>query len=151
MEFFEEKYEVLDQIEEWLSIALDGQEVEDFQPAYNYLIILVRFYLAHLNCSELDVHFILNRVIYLHGDELDELDALEEGDSIHLPICESFKLAKLLYIDADLKNHIEGIVNLEALPCGCSITPNKLQFLKSSLHYAKNFHPNYLPEHLLER
>jgi hypothetical protein len=134
-----------DRVLDYLELSLEGQEIENFKPAYDGAKALGNFYLFAVGSQQGFEMFVLDAVVRIYEDDCDE-----EGGCLS-PICPPFKLAKLIYVDEDLKSVVEHFLDTGSFDCGCPIAPNKLQFLKSSLSYAKNFHPNYLPEYLLER
>lgn len=126
-----------------LDRALEGQGVEDFEPIFQDFKSLAQIFLIEDSDGCSTDSFVLELVARIYHEDGDE-------DEPHFnPICPPFKLGKLLYADVDLKELVEKILKSGNI-FEHSVTPKKLQFLNEALHCAKNYHPNYLPEHLLQ-
>lgn len=133
-----------DRIFDWLGLALEAQEIENFKPAYDGLKCLTLFFFIETEQNVSCEQFVLDVVVRIYDKDGDE-----DEDYLN-PICPPFNLAKLIHIDNDLKIYVESILNSGVNPCGHPVSPKKLLYLNEALQHAKNFHPNYLPEHLLE-
>jgi hypothetical protein len=141
-----------DQITDLLYEALQGQEVEHFQPVYQYVKLLAQFFIVDAKLQTSVENLILDKAIRIYGYDygygfsydfhhhycccygFDDADAAEDEDL--LPICKTFEFAKFIYCDQDLKNRVEEVLFTQVSDCGCLVTPAKLKFLKDALHYA---------------
>lgn len=128
-----------DRIFDCLGSALEESEIDSFKPAYDIFKWKAMFYFIETDQKVTCEQFVLDVVARVYE---------EDGDEDYLnPICQPFDLGKLIHIDDDLREFVESIVMVGQTPCGHLVKPMKLQYLREALHYAKNFHPNYLPEH----
>lgn len=133
--------EISDCFDYWLEKSLKGQDLEEFSSSYQCMLFVLHWYINMILDDISYVDFVLFYSSWIY-----------EKEEIFIADCaKPYELAKLIYVDQNLKKYIDSIVKDEIQPYGLHLTPTKRTYLKEALHYAKNFHPNYLPEHLLER
>jgi hypothetical protein len=132
--------QVFECFEYWLEKALHDQELEDFRASYQCMLFVLHWYINMTPDDIFYADFVLFHSAWIYLD-----------DEVFMTDCaKPYELAKLIYVDEVLKKYLESILNDQIQPYGLQLTSSKRLYLKHALHYAKNFHPNYLPEHLLQ-
>lgn len=132
--------QVFDCFTYWLEKALLDQKIEECGASYQCMLLVLHWY---INMSPDDisyVDFVLFHSAWIYKDDQDFMTLSAKH----------YELAKIIYVDEALKNYIEAILSEKTKPYLLQLSSPKRLYLENALHYAKNFHPNYLPEHLFE-
>lgn len=139
--------EQLEKILLWLRHALEADDIQKTKAASAYVKTLILFYLNEMEFSMTYEEFILDTVARVYDEDYEDE---EESYQISDPTYPAWEFGKIVHLDEGLQTHIGALVNQGQTLCGQTIAPTKIQYLRETLHYAKNFHPNYFPEQLLE-
>ncbi len=137
--------EVFDCFHHWLWKSLSDQELKEFEQSYKFMKLTLHW---HLNMLSDDIYYADFIIDYAANVFLDDRVWEDASLSYH---AKSYELAKLIYLDEGLKEYIERMLSRSGDSDDFAPSSGKRQYLKEALHYARNFHPDYLPEHLLDR
>ncbi len=137
--------EVFECFHHWLWKSLTDQELKEFEQSYKFMKLALHW---HLNMLSDDIYYADFIIDYAANVFLDDRVWEDASLSYH---AKSYELAKIMYLDKGLKKYVERIVDGSHQLYDIQLSSAKRVYLKEALGYAKNFHPGYLPEHLLTR
>jgi hypothetical protein len=132
--------QVFDCFTYWLEKSLHDQKIEECEVSYQYMSFVLHWYLNMIGDDFYHVDFVLFHSAWIY---LDDEDFMTDS-------AKHYELAKIIYLDEELKKYIESILSDKVKPYGLELSTSKRLYLEKALDYAKNFHPNYLPEDLFE-